>query len=140
MQDTGAKPQLYNFRSTSILKGGAIVASQGQHSRGNSNESIHTLRNRNQRRHAGRNTGRFIDVLAAVVMFNTCDDIIDRLRDEAGHLLVRRACDRDDWIGSAVLDVAAGDKREWTPSEWSAMLADLHRTPGNLADWLDLNT
>ncbi len=67
-------------------------------------------------------------------------ETIDRLRDESGHLLVARACDRDDWIGEAVLDIAMGDQQDWDVQEYRKLLADLRRTPGNLADWLDLNT
>jgi hypothetical protein len=67
------------------------------------------------------------------------DDTIDRLRDEAGHLLVARACDRDDWIGAAILDIAMGEKLDWTLGEYRKLLADLRRTPGKLTDWLDLN-
>jgi len=73
-------------------------------------------------------------------MNNGNDNVVDRLRDEAGHLLISRAFKRDDWIGRAVLNIAAGDKLVWTLGEWFAVLADLRRTPGNLADWLDLNT
>jgi len=67
-------------------------------------------------------------------------DIVERLRDEAGHLLVARAATRNDWIGEAVLDIAAGDRKIWTLKQWRALLQDLHCTPGKLADWLDLNT
>ncbi len=65
---------------------------------------------------------------------------VDKLRDAAGHLLVCRAAFRDDWIGIAVLDIAAGGQTDWTPTEWYWVLDDLKRTPGKLADWLDLNT
>lgn len=68
------------------------------------------------------------------------EETIDRLRDEAGHLLTRRAAQRDDWIGDAILDIAAGDKLAWTPEDWRALLADIDRVPGKLTDWLDLNT
>lgn len=64
---------------------------------------------------------------------------IDRLRESAGHLLVRRAVDRDDWVSEAVLDIATGNQRLWTPKQWSALLKDLRRCPGTLDDWLDLN-
>lgn len=70
---------------------------------------------------------------------STSDDIAARLRDEAGGLLVRRAVDRDDWISDALLDVAAGDRRNWTLRDWKALLRDLRRTPGRVSDWLDLN-
>ena len=66
-------------------------------------------------------------------------EIVDRLREAAGQLLLRRVIDRDDWIGLAVLDIAAGDRQHWTPQDWHTLLAELHRTPGKLSDWLDLN-
>lgn len=74
---------------------------------------------------------------------NSCTpqlDTVDQLRDEAGHLLVRRAVDRSDWISDAVLDIAAGDRKHWTPQDWRTLLKDLRRSPGTLAEWLDLNT
>ncbi len=67
-------------------------------------------------------------------------EIVERLRDEVGHLLVRRVVDRDDWVSDAVLDIAAGNRKSWTYSDWHMLLVDLRRTPGKLADWLDLNT
>jgi hypothetical protein len=73
-----------------------------------------------------------------MTMMNSND--IDLLREEAGHLLVARACDRDDWIGAAVLDIAMNEQRNWGLKEYRKLLADLRRTPGCLADWLDLNT
>jgi hypothetical protein len=67
-------------------------------------------------------------------------DPITQLRNTAGHLQVHCACDRTDWIGDAVLDIAAGDRINWTPSDWRTLLQDLRRSPGTLTDWLDLNT
>ena len=64
---------------------------------------------------------------------------IDRLRDSAGHLLVRRVIDRDDWTSDALCDLAAGDRVQWTPQDWRTLLRDLRKTPGTLNDWLDLN-
>ena len=74
---------------------------------------------------------------------NSCTpelDPVDHLRSEAGHLLVRRAVDRSDWISDAILDIAAGQRVHWTPQDWNTLLTDLRRSPGSLADWLDLNT
>ena len=39
-----------------------------------------------------------------------------------GHLLVRRAVQRDDDVAQAVLDTLAGQKRSWTLSEWEGLL------------------
>lgn len=60
-----------------------------------------------------------------------------RLQEEAGHLLVRRAIVRDDWIADAVLDIAAIGKTQWTPSEWNALLAELSQESAKLAEWID---
>ena len=67
-------------------------------------------------------------------------DIVDKLRDEAGRLLVRRAVNRNDWISEALLDIAAGDQTHWTPQEWTVLLADVRTTRLHIDDWLDLNT
>ena len=48
----------------------------------------------------------------------------ERLRDH-GRLLVRRAVLRDDWIADALLDLAAGDKQQWTPQEWFDLQMDM---------------
>ncbi len=66
--------------------------------------------------------------------------MVERLRREAGHLLVHRVIERDDWIAAAVLDIAAGDRKHWNPKDWDTLLKDLRCTPGRLAEWLDLNT
>jgi len=66
-------------------------------------------------------------------------DLVDRLRESAGHLLTARAVNRDDWISEAVLDIAAGNRTHWTPQQWRTLLRDLRRSPGKLGDWLDLN-
>ena len=74
---------------------------------------------------------------------NFCTSEVDpvvRLRSSAGHLLTRRVVDRDDWVSEAVLDIAAGHQTQWTPKQWNTLLHDLKRSPGTLADWLDLNT
>ena len=65
---------------------------------------------------------------------------VDRLRDEAGRLLISRAIDRDDWISQAVLDIAAGSRRDWTPANWRALVRDLKACQLRISDWLDLNT
>lgn len=74
-------------------------------------------------------------MVAAVMNFNTPDPV-DRLQDEAGHLLVRRAIDRDDWIADAILDIAAGKKTHWTPQEWSQLLAELYSCSDKVTHWL----
>ena len=59
------------------------------------------------------------------------------LRDEVGHHLVRRVIERDDWASEAIFDIAAGDKKEWTPIEWAAVLCDLERCKLKVNEWLE---
>ena len=61
----------------------------------------------------------------------------DRLLDEVGNVLVRRVIERDDWATEAVFDIAAGDKTEWTPIEWAAVISDLERCKLKVKDWLN---
>ena len=65
---------------------------------------------------------------------------VDRLRDEAGRLLVCRAVERDDWISQSLLDIAAGSRKKWNPSEWRGLICDLQACRLRISDWLDLNT
>ncbi len=62
---------------------------------------------------------------------------VDRLREEAGHLLVRQIIDRNDWISDALLDIAAGGRKSWTVPDWDALLEDLEACPLLVSDWLD---
>lgn len=64
---------------------------------------------------------------------------VDRLRDAAGKLLVRRAVHRNDWIAQAIFDIAAGDKKHWTTHEWRQVLTDFEACRLRVNDWLDLN-
>ena len=61
----------------------------------------------------------------------------ERLLDEVGNVLVRRVIERDDWAAEAVFDIAAGDKTEWTPIEWAAVVSDLERSKLKVKDWLN---
>lgn len=54
-----------------------------------------------------------------------------------GHLLVRRALDRDDWICNAILDLAANGQREWDLAEWTALLTELETSDMTVAEFLD---
>jgi len=63
-------------------------------------------------------------------------NIEDRLRDEVGHLLVRRVIERGDWTSEAIFDIAAGDKKNWIPIEWAAVLSDLERCKLKVNEWL----
>ena len=66
-------------------------------------------------------------------------DPVDRLRNEVGHLLVRRAVDRDDWVSETLCDIAAGNRTDWDTQDWTALLTGLKRTELCITDWLDLN-
>lgn len=45
-----------------------------------------------------------------------------QILDDYGHLLVRRAIEREDVVADAVLDLLAGTQKEWTLAEWEAVL------------------
>ena len=55
---------------------------------------------------------------------NDTPDPCDTLA-EHGRLLVRRVAQREDETGEALFTLAAGDRTNWTPTEWQALLADL---------------
>ena len=57
-----------------------------------------------------------------------------------GHLLVRRAVLRDDWVAEAILELAANGQTEWTIIEWCELLAELKASKMRLRDWLVLYT
>ena len=65
---------------------------------------------------------------------------VDRLRQDVGHLLVRRAIDRDDWVPAALFDIVTGDKTDWDVREVRAALHDFHACRLRVSDWLDLNS
>lgn len=67
-------------------------------------------------------------------------EIETRLREEVGHLLVRRVIERDDWTAESIFDIAAGTKTNWSPIEWAALLCDLERCQLKVSDWLDAQT
>jgi hypothetical protein len=60
----------------------------------------------------------------------------ERLEEEVGHILVRRVIVNDGWAADAIFDIAAGDKKEWTPIEWAAVLSDLEKCQLKVRDWL----
>ncbi len=67
-------------------------------------------------------------------------DPVDRLRDAAGKLLVRRAVERNDWIAETICNIAAGDRTDWSTLDWAEVLRGLKQTDLRVTDWLDLNT
>ena len=58
------------------------------------------------------------------------------LRRNAGHLLVRTAVNRDDWIADAVFDIAAGGQTEFTPKQWDEVLSMLDASNIKIGDWI----
>ena len=58
------------------------------------------------------------------------------LLDDHGHLLVRRAVDRDDAVTLAILDLAVGDQTEWTPQQWDTLLSELAGCDMTIEEWL----
>lgn len=65
--------------------------------------------------------------------------MFNKLKDEVGHLLVRRVIERDDWTAEAIFNIAAGDKTNWTPIEWATVTCDLERSRLRVSDWLKAN-
>ena len=58
------------------------------------------------------------------------------LRCDAGHLLVRTAINRNDWIADAVFDIAAGGQTEFTPPQWDDVLSMLDASDIKIGDWI----
>lgn len=52
-----------------------------------------------------------------------------------GHLLVRRAIQRDDWVTEAIFDLAADGQTEWTLVEWDAVVAKIESSDLTVAEW-----
>ena len=63
--------------------------------------------------------------------------MFDELKNEVGHLLVRRVIERDDWTSEAIFNIAAGDKPTWTPEEWATLTHDLKKSQLRVSKWLE---
>ena len=46
----------------------------------------------------------------------------DEILEENGHLMVRRAIEREDAVADAVFNVLAGSRLEWTLEDWEELL------------------
>lgn len=55
-----------------------------------------------------------------------------------GHLIVRRAVQRDDWISDTIFELAAQGRSDWSQQDWDTLLAELDSCNDKLADWLIL--
>ncbi len=64
----------------------------------------------------------------------------DQQLADYGHLLVRRAICRDDWVAEEILELAANGQRDWTLAEWKALVSELKKSDLRLRDWLVLYT
>jgi len=65
--------------------------------------------------------------------------MFDELKNEVGHLLVRRVIKRDDWTSEAIFNIAAGSKPTWTPEEWATLTHDLEKSQLRVSKWLETN-
>ena len=57
------------------------------------------------------------------------EELVEQLRDNHGHRLVRRVIVRNDWVAQAVFDIAAGDRKEWNPRDWRILFKHLRASP-----------
>ena len=64
------------------------------------------------------------------------NELEEKLVTAYGNRLVRRVIDQEDWASEAIYEIAAGDKKNWTPIEWQAVLSDLERSPLKVKDWV----
>lgn len=62
----------------------------------------------------------------------------ERLLAEYGSRQVNRVIEEDNWASETIFDIAAGDKTEWTPVEWAALLCDLERCKLKVKDWMEV--
>lgn len=60
----------------------------------------------------------------------------DRQLAEFGHLLIRRAILRDDWVADQIFDLAAEGQSEWTTQQWDTLLASLENSDQTVKEWL----
>ena len=64
---------------------------------------------------------------------------VERLIEQYGHRLVRRVVADEGWAAEVIFDIAAGDKKNWTPLEWAAVLSDLERCQLKVKQWVELS-
>jgi len=55
---------------------------------------------------------------------------------EFGHLLIRRAILRDDWVAEAIFDLAAEGQTKWNTRQWDTLLASLENSQQTVAEWV----
>ncbi len=56
--------------------------------------------------------------------------------------MVSRVVAEENWASEVIFNIAAGDRTEWTPLDWQAVLSDLDRCKLKVEDWVNaqLNT
>lgn len=64
----------------------------------------------------------------------------DQQLSDYGHLLVRRAICRDDWVSEQLFELAANGQREWTLAEWKVLELELETSKMRVRDFLVLYT
>ncbi len=57
-----------------------------------------------------------------------------------GHLKVRRAIQRDDWLSEKIYDLAAADRKEWDTNSWAVLEKELENCELKIKDWIVLYT
>lgn len=55
------------------------------------------------------------------------------------HRLVRRVVATDMPAAQALFDIAARDRRDWTPESWACLLKELDNCSDKVSDWLAIN-
>ena len=53
-----------------------------------------------------------------------------------GHLLIRRAILRDDWVAEAIFNIAAEGQTKWDTRQWDTLLAGLGSSKQTVNEWL----
>jgi hypothetical protein len=53
-----------------------------------------------------------------------------------GHLLIRRAILRDDWVAEAIFNIAAEGQQKWDTRQWAVLLAGLESSKQTVNEWL----
>ena len=55
---------------------------------------------------------------------------------EFGHLLIRRAILRDDWVAEAIFNLAAEGQTKWDTRQWDTLLSSLENSQQTVAEWV----
>ena len=58
---------------------------------------------------------------------------------EFGHLLIRRAILRGDWVADAIFNIAAEGQTEWSVPQWNTLLAGLESSKQTVDEWIAMH-